>query len=147
MRTSPRARRGRVFIDTSAYFAITDPRDANHLDAATIMRRLAAAHWDPFTSNFIVAETHALFLTRLSRRTALQFLEAMDRSTTTVVRVTQADERRARAIITQYDDKDFSFTDATSFAIMDRLRIGHAFSADRHFAQYGLTLLTPSAIF
>lgn len=40
-----------------------------------------------------------------------------------------------------HDDKDFSFTDALSFAVMERLRIRTAFSLDRHFAQFGWTLV------
>ncbi len=42
----------------------------------------------------------------------------------------------------QYDDKDFSLTDATSFAVMERIRVPYAFTFDRHFAQYGFTVLT-----
>jgi uncharacterized protein len=57
------------------------------------------------------------------------------------VRVRANDEERARQIIFQYDDKDFSFTDAISFAIMERLNLKLAFSFDRHFAQYGFTTL------
>jgi uncharacterized protein len=56
--------------------------------------------------------------------------------------VTPADVERAKAIIYQYDDRDFSLTDATSFAVMERLRIPTAFTFDRHFAQYGFTVLT-----
>jgi predicted nucleic acid-binding protein len=55
--------------------------------------------------------------------------------------VTPADVERAKAIIYQYDDRDFSLTDATSFAVMERLRIPTAFTFDRHFAQYGFTVL------
>ena len=56
------------------------------------------------------------------------------------------DEQRARQIIVAYTDKDFTFTDATSFAVMERLRIGHAFTFDDDFRQYGFTTLTPELL-
>jgi len=96
-----------------------------------------------FTTNFIIAETHALLLARRGRAIASRGLGEIDNSTTTVVRISSRDERRAREIIRRYDDKDFSLTDAASFAVMERLRIPHAFTLDRHFAQYGFTVLTP----
>jgi predicted nucleic acid-binding protein len=90
-----------------------------------------------------VAETHALLLTRVGYQAARQFLEEAEQSTITIVRATTRDEERARAIIYQYQDKDFSLTDAISFAVMERLDIRYAFTFDRHFAQYGLPVLTP----
>jgi len=62
---------------------------------------------------------------------------------TDVVRVEAADEERALEIIRRHEDKDFSLTDATSFAVMSRLGIREAFAFDRHFAQYGFVLLEP----
>jgi predicted nucleic acid-binding protein len=53
--------------------------------------------------------------------------------------VREADEARAREIIRHLSDKDYSYTDATSFAIMERLHIKEIFSFDQHFAQYGFT--------
>jgi hypothetical protein len=44
----------------------------------------------------------------VGRREALRVLEEIERSDTIIVRVTPADERRARAIIAQYDDKGFT---------------------------------------
>ncbi|GFP36049.1 hypothetical protein HKBW3S43_01837, partial [Candidatus Hakubella thermalkaliphila] len=35
-----------------------------------------------------------------------------------------------------------SLTDATSFAVMERLKIPYTFAFDRNFTQYGLTVLT-----
>ena len=50
------------------------------------------------------------------------------------------DEVRARDILRRYDDKSFSYVDATSFSLMERLGIRQAFSFDPHFEQYGLEL-------
>ncbi|MEK7534255.1 MAG: hypothetical protein AAB600_02850 [Patescibacteria group bacterium] len=68
----------------------------------------------------------------------------MEESNTVVIRVRAADEERAKQILFQYDDKDFSFADAISFAVIERLRISYAFTFDHHFTQYGLTVLTAS---
>jgi predicted nucleic acid-binding protein len=132
----------RVLIDTSAFFALTAPRDDDHHTALAIQQRLISERWRLYTTNLVLAETHALLLTRLGRIIALRTLQRIDHSTTTIVRISVADETRAREIISQYDDKDFSLTDATSFAVMERLRIPYAFTFDRNFTQYGLTVLT-----
>jgi predicted nucleic acid-binding protein len=134
----------RVFVDSSAYYAVADPTDHHHARARATLVRLERERWRLFTTNFILAETHALVLTRRGRQIAAAVLQALDRSQATViVRVSARDERRAREIIAQYDDKNFSLTDATSFAVMERLRIDRAFSFDHNFAQYGFPLLAP----
>lgn len=135
------ATRRMVLADSSAYFALADPDEADHTRAVTIVRRLVAERWRVFTTNFIVAEAHALHLNRLGRRVALEFLRRVDHGATTIVRVTEQDERRGREIIERYDDKRFSLTDATSFAVMERLGLRQAFAFDRDFAQYGFSLL------
>jgi len=66
----------------------------------------------------------------------------MEQSSTTLVWVTPRDVARAKAIVYQYDDKDFSLTDATSFAVMERLTIPQALSFDRNFVQYGISVLS-----
>lgn len=133
-----------VFLDTSAHYALADPRDGNQARSFAISQRLIAQHWRLLTSNFVLAETHALLLARRGRAAAWRTLQAIDQGSVTIARVSIADELRARQIIAQYGDKDFSFTDTTSFAIMERLGIAHAFTFDDHFAQYGLIALTPN---
>lgn len=137
-------RERRAFVDTSAFHALTDSRDMHHTDANTLRARLIDEQWRLFTTNLVLAETHALVLARLGRSTALRVLQAIDSSNTTIVRVSTQDERRAREILVQFQDKDFSLTDAISFAVIERLRIPFAFAFDRHFLQYGLTVLTSS---
>jgi predicted nucleic acid-binding protein len=55
--------------------------------------------------------------------------------------LTLQDEERAKQIIGHYTNKNFSYTDATSFAVLERLRIAEAFAFDPHFQQYGLKVL------
>jgi predicted nucleic acid-binding protein len=142
MNRRPHFDRRRAFIDTSAFFAATDNRERDHDAAQSIMDHLAAERWRLFTSNFVLAETHALTIARLGPRIAARVLFEVDQSGITVVRINVRDERRAREIIRQYDDKSFSLTDATSFSVMERLDITTARSFDRDFAQFGFTLLT-----
>jgi predicted nucleic acid-binding protein len=135
-----------AFLDSSAYFAIIDATDHNHQAAITISQRLQLLRWRTFTSTYVVAETHALLLARLNRYIARQFLEQIEQSAVRQITIRPADLRRAHEIVRQYDDKDFSLTDATSFAVMARLDIQHAFTFDRNFSQYGLIVLTPQAL-
>lgn len=131
----------RVFIDSSAYYALADERERDATAAQIILRGLASVRAATLTTNLVIAETHALILRRRGRYSALRFLDRVDRGATTIVRVTEDDERQARAIIHQYADKDFSLTDALSFAVMQRLRIPAAFTFDGDFRQFGVAVL------
>jgi predicted nucleic acid-binding protein len=123
-----------VFVDSSAFYALLDRDDANHHIALTLFRQVLQDRRPLLTSNFVVAETHALLLHRLGRDVAAAWLEAIPAH---VIRVTMGDEHQAREIIQQYSDKDFSYCDAVSFALMERLAITSAIAFDRHFLQYG----------
>lgn len=108
------------------------------------MREVIAERRNLFTTNFIPVELHALPLARMNREIAVRVLtEVENNRLTTVVRVSARDERRARAIILQYDNKDFSLTDATSFAVMERLVISQALTLDQDFVQFGWMTLGP----
>ena len=143
MKRPPIARSRRVFLGTSAYFALTDFQDSNHAKAKALATWFAQQRWRLFTTNFILAEAHALLLSRLGRDIAFRVLREIDRSATTIVRATLGDEHKAREILEKYDDKDFSLCDAISFSVMERLSISSAFAFDQHFAQYGFTVLLP----
>ena len=58
-----------------------------------------------------------------------------------VVRVDETHEALAWQIFEQYADQQFSYTDCTSFAVMQALNLSEAFTADRHFAIMGFTLV------
>jgi len=134
-------RERRVFVDSSAYLALLDADDEHHTEATQILNQLAQERYRQYTTNVLLIESHALILSVLGRTQAAQFLKDMQESNTVVLRARAADEERAKQILFQYDDKDFSFADAISFAVMERLDIRLAFTFDRDFAQYGFTVL------
>lgn len=57
-----------------------------------------------------------------------------------VLWVTDALERDAWKIFEKHADKDYSFTDCTSFALMQAEAIRNAFTFDHHFKQYGFSM-------
>lgn len=57
----------RVFVDTSAYFALADNREADHDEASAILGHLSDAHYRQYTTNVLLIECHALMLARLGR--------------------------------------------------------------------------------
>lgn len=124
----------KVFVDTSAFYALLDRDDANHKMAIALFKEAVEKGWQLITSNFVVAETHALILHRLGRQAAMAWLKAIPAQ---VIGVTAKDEEEAKKIIQEYSDKEFSYCDATSFALMERNSITTAFTMDKHFAQYG----------
>lgn len=132
----------RVLVDTSAYYALADGSDSSHNKAVELARRLAVERWRLFTTNFVLAETHALLLRRAGRELARRVVRDIREGSVSVVRVTATDEEKAWALIDQYADKDFSFTDAASFIVAGRLGISHAFSFDRNFWQYGMSAIS-----
>jgi predicted nucleic acid-binding protein len=133
----------RVLVDSSGFLAAFNPRDNHHEDGKAIWDALLDQRFSMYTTNFLVAEAHNLFITRVGHQQARTFLRSVIESKIRIIRVRAADEEQARAIVFRYTDKDYSLVDGTSFVIMERLGIPFAFTFDDHFAQYGKTILTP----
>jgi uncharacterized protein len=135
------SRERRVFVDSSAHLALIDEDDDHHQEAATIFERLIDGRYRFFTTNTVVIEAHALILSTMGIAQASAFLRDTEGSGISIVRTRASDEALAKQLIFRYQDKRFSFTDAISFVVMERLGIRYAFSFDRNFAQYGLAMV------
>jgi predicted nucleic acid-binding protein len=120
-------------MDTSAHYAIADAGDRDHSAAVDFLNTAADERRAFVTSNFIVAETYGLILIRLGRGKAIDYVGFLRSGSTAIKRITPEDEERAWEILAQYDDQDFSYVDATSFALMERLGILEVFAFDKHF--------------
>lgn len=132
----------RVFVDTSAWLACYDRHDQHHQRAISIADRLKAEQARLVLSEFILAESLTIIRYRIGHSWAVRFGRAvLESQVAELVDVDDAARRRAWEIFQRYEDKDFSFVDCTSFALMAGGGIKAAFAFDRHFEQYGFQLI------
>jgi predicted nucleic acid-binding protein len=121
-----------LFVDTGAFYAVADRSDRHHAEAAATFTARGRAG-DLVTSDYVFVETWCLVRARLGTVAALKYWDAMRQSVVRALGVTSADLARARAIVREWPDQDFSLVDCTSFAIMERLGLREAFAFDEHF--------------
>ncbi len=121
----------RFFVDTGAWYALADKKDPDHGQAECFFRNNKIPL---LATNFIFDETITLLRSRLGWNVAKDFGQKLKKSSfATLISVKDEDEDRAWEIFLKYKDKDFSYTDCTSFAVMERLKMDTAFSFDKHF--------------
>jgi len=124
-----------VLVDTGAWYALADASDRHHREARRFYlaeaprRRL-------MTTDLIVSEAWTLISAHLGRAAALSFWNALRTTRTPVVTIEAIDLEAAWRIVHGFPDQDFSFTDCSSFAVMERLGIDDAFAFDAHFLVY-----------
>jgi predicted nucleic acid-binding protein len=128
----------RVFVDSGAWFAVQVVDDAHHREAVRVLRGLLDGSVVLVATNHVIGETYTLLRVTRGYDAARRFLDSLD-ATTRLQRLFVGEdvERRAFALLDRYRDHDFSFVDATSFAVMRAERIRHAFAFDAHFATAG----------
>jgi predicted nucleic acid-binding protein len=127
----------RIFVDAGAFYAWLDEDDRGHARAVEFFAGAIASRTDLVTTNMVLAETHALVITRLRRPDiGLAVVESILGGWATVECATEKDMDSAAALLRRYADKAFSLCDAVSFVVMERRGIRAAASFDRHFRQY-----------
>jgi predicted nucleic acid-binding protein len=131
-----------VFLDSAGFLALWDAGDERHAAAIRLQEELARKRRRFLTSEYIVDETVTLLLVRHSHAAATDFLETVERSESLRLEWIGPDRfHAAAAFFRKHADKEWSFTDCVSFAVMHELRIREAFTTDLHFKQAGFVPL------
>lgn len=131
-----------LFIDTSGWFPLADPKHPDHPALARELRRQVSRGVRPVTTNLVVAETHALIMRRAHRAAALAFLREVRRAPNLVVTSDADVESLAeRDWLERFSDQDFSLTDAVSFVVMAERSIREALALDEHFLVAGYVIV------
>ena len=131
-----------VFVDTDGWMACADRSDPAHLACTAARDETLEAGRMLITTDFVVGETLTLIRFRLGLAAANAWWEQNDRSARLRWERVENDRfERARHLFFHYRDKDLSFTDCTSVAIMRELKLTTVITTDRHFRQVGFDVL------
>ena len=129
-----------IFVDTSYWIAAAIEVDRHHQAASVLARAHAASSLA--TSNLVRGEVWTFVRRRFGHRTAVQVTDRIaDSQRLRIVRVEREVERTAWEWLRARDEREYSFVDATSFALMRKLRIREALAFDGDFAAAGFTEL------
>jgi predicted nucleic acid-binding protein len=129
-----------IFVDTSFWLALQLPRDCLHDEAASLITRVGRELL--VTSNHVRGETWTFLRHRAWHAAAVAFLDALERTERLrLVFVDEDLENDALHWLRRHDEREYSFVDATSFALMRSLRIREAFAFDGDFTAAGFVEL------
>ena len=96
------------------------------------------------TTNHVRGETWTFVRRRSGHAAAVHFLDHLERSPRIEVLGVDDDlEREALQWLRRHDEREYSFVDATSFAVMRKRRIREALAFDGDFAAAGFVELRP----
>ena len=125
-----------IFVDTSFWLALRMPRDQHHEPAVEILENVGDTPL--VTSNHVRGETWTFLVRRAWHEAGVSFLDALARTARLrVLFVSQELEREALGWLRLHDEREYSFVDATSFALMRSLGIREAFAFDGDFEAAG----------
>jgi hypothetical protein len=131
-----------LFVDTAGWVACTDTAEPAHERAAAARDRWLEEGGLLVTTDYVADETLTLLRMRLGLDVAEAWWQQVDGSPRLrweFVSLPRAD--KARGMFFRYADKEFSFTDCTSFVVMRELKLREALTTDHHFAQAGFITL------
>ena len=126
-----------IFIDSNVFIALRYLDHPLHEKALKISSRIS----EPLvTTNIVISETLTVLSMRVSKLLAIQFGKDLQKQDIQTVYIDHPLHEKAWEIFRKIKNKNISFFDCTSFAVMQNLKIRKAFSFDRDFQKYGYEL-------
>ena len=127
-----------IFIDTSFWIAVSDKNEKNHSRSLSLLKEFKKNQNLLVTTNFVLDETFALVRKRQGISRVIQFRNVIAKFgyQLQIERVTVTDEENVWKWFERDIDK-LSYTDCTSFAVMNRLKINKVATFDEDFVKVG----------
>jgi len=128
-----------IFVDTGAWYAYFNGSDPDH---AAVTHLFGEWKGRLLTTEYIFDEVVTLVRIRVGHAQACRVGEALrGGAVVRLIDVTPADIRSAWQRFVRHTDKVYSFTDCTSFAVMDRLGLKIAAAVGADFSRAGYTAI------
>jgi predicted nucleic acid-binding protein len=135
-----------VFVDTAGWMACADEADPA-CEPACAARDAALEQGSLLiTTDYVIDETLTLIRLRLGLSAAKAWwaqVEGTSRLRWEWIGPERAE--KARNLFFRYRDKEYSFTDCTSFVVMQELKLKQALTTDHHFRQMSFYVLPHAA--
>ncbi|MBF0466652.1 MAG: PIN domain-containing protein [Nitrospirae bacterium] len=127
-----------VFIDTNILVAFFDKADEMHIEALSKMEIIKGNKLKLLLTNFIFDEALTLCLGRTNHKTAVNMGEFIFNSNIIeFMWLNEELQKKAWEYFKRHNDKIYSFTDCTSFLVMQKMEIQYYFSFDEDFKRAG----------
>lgn len=131
-----------IFVDSSYWIAHGVARDPHHELAKELFAQLGAR--ELVTSNHVRGETWTFLRRKVGHWAGVDFLKRVERARQLrVAFVGKELEDEALRWLRRHDEREYSYVDATSFALMRALKIREALAFDGDFAAAGFVELRP----
>jgi predicted nucleic acid-binding protein len=130
----------RVFIDTSAFYALLDRTDEHHLKAGREWNRILDVNYTLVASNYILVETLALLQSRLGMEAVRRFQEDIF-PLLSLEFITPEFHRLGTAALLSSSRRRLSLVDCVSFEVMRETGIRKAFAFDPYFKEQGFEIV------
>jgi len=131
----------RVFVDTSAFYALMDRSDKNYEQAAGLWKYLVEKDLYLNTSNYVIVETLAILQNRLGFEAAnLWHRDVL--SLAEVLWIEGSIHNLAHELWLGLGRRKLSFVDCVSFVTMRHYKIEKIFVFDRHFEEQGFEIVS-----
>lgn len=127
-----------VLVDSSGLYLLADRRDPARPRAEKCLAELIKTGAGLLLTDYIIDEACTLAKARAGGDGAMRLLEIVDRSEAfRLLWIGEERFARAKAFFCKHADHGYSFTDCTSFIVMQELGISDALTTDRHFEEAG----------
>jgi hypothetical protein len=132
----------KIFVDTAAWIALFNRRDALHHQTRQLMDRFRQQNIVLVSTEFLLLEVADAFSDSAIRGLTVEYINRLRRwKNLQIIPVSQSLLAEGWELYSQRSDKDWGLTDCISFVVMTQENIAEAFTSDHHFQQAGFVKL------
>ena len=134
----------KIFVDTSAFYALLDRSDQHHKEASALWTDLLNRTTLLVTTNYVVSETLQLLQNKIGFEAAkLWFRDIID--VFNLLWVDEGSHQRAYELWLNLGNRRISFVDCVSFITMQQHQIEKVFCFNSYFIKQGFERLSVKA--